>query len=52
MRWETDYEIDLKYRGLTSDVRYIEIEVYQQYLDLIEFEYYELLSTGTEELWV
>jgi hypothetical protein len=45
MRWETDYEIDLKYRGLTDDVKSITIESNYSYLDVNELEIYELEST-------
>lgn len=51
MRWETDYEIDLKYRGLTADVKSIRLESNYSYLDVNEFEIYELESTGWEEIW-
>ncbi len=53
MRNKSLKDVDLKYRWLTDDVKSIKIEGTQsKYLDLNEFEIYELLSTGSEELWM
>jgi len=45
-------EIDLKYSWLTDDVRLVKIKVNWKYLDIKEFEIYELVSSWSEEKWV
>lgn len=52
IRKETYYEIDLKYRWLSKDVRYITlISSQKKYLTVSELEVYELESTWSEEVW-
>jgi hypothetical protein len=50
MRKNTYKKIDLKYRGLVNDVRFITVEVWNKYLDISEFEIYEL-NSGSPEQW-
>lgn len=51
MKNKTYKEIDLKYRWLTSDVRSITLKTDNRYLNISELEWYELLSSWSEELW-
>lgn len=52
MKNDSYREIDLKYRGLTDDVRYIRLEWQNnRYLKVSELEVYELLSVWWEEVW-
>ena len=47
------YEIDMKYRWLTADVKSITIESpSRKYLDISELEIYELDSSWSEEEWL
>ena len=51
MKKKTYKDIDLKYRWLTKDVRSVKITVNNKWLDIKEFEMYELKSTWWEEVW-
>ncbi len=51
MDGETYKEIDLKTRGLLNDTATITLETYFSYLDVLEFEVYELESIWSEEIW-
>ncbi len=47
----TEIIIDFKFRWLTSDVRKVKLKTHNKRLDVKEFEIYELLSTGWENVW-
>lgn len=51
IRRDTYYEIDLNYRWLSNDVRYITLETKYKRLNISELEVFELLSTWSEEVW-
>lgn len=48
-QWYSEY--NLAYSGLAKETQYLELTSWYGYLDLYEFEIYELLSNGSEELW-
>jgi len=49
---DTYIEMDFKYRWITADVRDIRFETENSYIDIEEFEVYELLSTGGWASWI
>ncbi len=51
MRNKSSYEESMSYNWLIEETRYLELISYSWYMDILEFEIYELLSDGTEEIW-
>lgn len=50
-RYQYELTLDFAYRWLTDDVRYIRYQANNRYTYLREIEFYELLSSGSEEVW-